>query len=68
MDSVVSFQMKIKIYFLIVSSLIIFVCNNSPKSYAVFDYEDFDPKAMAWEKIGMQWWQSYSFNRTYNGS
>jgi hypothetical protein len=32
-------------------------CASSPKHYAVFDYEDFGPQSMAWEKIGMQWWQ-----------
>ena len=53
----VSFKMKIKIYLLILSSLLILACNNSPKQYAIFDYEDFGPQAMAWEKLGMQWWQ-----------
>lgn len=39
------------------SSILILACNNSPKQYAIFEYEDFGPQAMAWEEIGMQWWQ-----------
>jgi hypothetical protein len=39
------------------SFLLILACNNAPKQYAIFDYEDFGPQAMAWETIGMQWWQ-----------
>jgi hypothetical protein len=31
------------------------------KPYAVFDYEDFGPQAMAWERLGMQWWQWKSY-------
>lgn len=53
----VSFKMKINIYLFILSSLLIVACNNSPKQYAIFNYEDFGPQAMAWEEIGMQWWQ-----------
>ena len=49
--------MKIKISLLILGYLFILACNNSLKQYAIFDYEDFGPQAMAWEKIGMQWWQ-----------
>ena len=37
--------------------LFLFACGHSPKPYAVFDYEDFGPQVMAWESIGMQWWQ-----------
>ena len=49
--------MKIKLYFIMLSSLLILACNNSPKKYAIFDYADFGPQAMVWEEIGMQWWQ-----------
>ncbi len=49
--------MKNKIYFWMAVTFILFSCNIPPKHYAVFDYEDFGPQAMAWEKIGMQWWQ-----------
>jgi hypothetical protein len=34
---------------------------SAQKPYAVFDYEDFGPQAMAWESLGMQWWQWNSF-------
>jgi hypothetical protein len=49
--------MRNKIYLCIAVTLIIFSCDNSPRHYAVLDYEDFGPQAMAWKKIGMQWWQ-----------
>ena len=42
---------------MLVCSLAVFCCHNAPKPYGVFDYEDFGPQSMAWEKIGMQWWQ-----------
>jgi hypothetical protein len=49
--------MKTKILFLILATLLTYGCNKSVKPYRVFDYEDFGPQAMAWGKIGMQWWQ-----------
>jgi hypothetical protein len=49
--------MKNKIFLFIAVTFIIFGCNKSAKNFAVFKYEDFGPQAMAWEKIGMQWWQ-----------
>ena len=42
---------------MLVCSLAVFCCHNASKTYGVFDYEDFGPQSMAWEKIGMQWWQ-----------
>jgi len=44
-------------FFIPVAVLLILACSHSPKPYAVFDYEDFGPQAMAWETLGMQWWQ-----------
>jgi hypothetical protein len=46
-----------KTFLFILAALLIFGCKNSSKSYAIFDYEDFGPQSMAWEIIGMQWWQ-----------
>ena len=48
--------MKIKT-FLFVVILLILGCKNAPRQYVVLDYEDFGPQSMAWETIGMQWWQ-----------
>ena len=42
---------------MVVCGLFLLSCNHSPKPYALFDYEDFGPQSMAYEKIGMQWWQ-----------
>jgi hypothetical protein len=49
--------MRSKTLLLILICLILLGCHNSPEPYGVFDYEDFGPQTMAWEKIGMQWWQ-----------
>ena len=49
--------MKRKLFFIPVAALILLACSHSPKPYAVFDFEDFGPQAMAWETLGMQWWQ-----------
>jgi hypothetical protein len=49
--------MKNKIYFCMAVAFMIFSCNHSPKHFAVFDYGDFGPQSMSWEKIGMHWWQ-----------
>ena len=37
--------------------LLITCCKHTPSQYVLFNYEDFGPQAMAWETIGMQWWQ-----------
>jgi hypothetical protein len=49
--------MRNKISYLSAITLLIAGCANAPKGYAVFEYEDFGPQSMAWETIGMQWWQ-----------
>jgi hypothetical protein len=49
--------MKSQTLLMIACSFIILCCNNSPKPYSIFDYEDFGPQSMAYKKIGMQWWQ-----------
>jgi hypothetical protein len=49
--------MNIRTSFFILVALLILGCKDSPKPYATFEYEDFGPPAMAWETIGMQWWQ-----------
>ncbi len=49
--------MKAKITLFLLASLLLHGCNNAPKSYAIFEYEDFGPQVIAWEEIGMQWWQ-----------
>jgi hypothetical protein len=41
----------------ILAVLLITGCQHTPSQYLLFDYEDFGPQAMAWETIGMQWWQ-----------
>ena len=52
-----SFIMIIRTSFYILVALLILGCKESPKPYATFEYEDFGPQAMAWQTIGMQWWQ-----------
>ena len=49
--------MNIRTSFYILVTLLLLGCKDSPKPYAIFEYEDFGPQAMAWETIGMQWWQ-----------
>jgi len=41
----------------ILAVLLITGCQHTPNQYLLFDYDDFGPQAMAWETIGMQWWQ-----------
>jgi hypothetical protein len=53
----VNLNMSLKTIIIIICSFFILCCNNSQKPYGVFKYEDFGPQSMAYEKIGMQWWQ-----------
>lgn len=53
----VSFRMKKKIHLFMLAVLLITCCKHTPSQYVLFNYEDFGPQAMAWETIGMQWWQ-----------
>ena len=49
--------MNLKTIIMIICSFFILCCNNSPKKYEVFNYEDFGPQSMSYERLGMQWWQ-----------
>ncbi len=49
--------MKVKVVLIILASLLLHGCSKARNSYAIFEYEDFGPQVMAWEEIGMQWWQ-----------
>jgi hypothetical protein len=49
--------MNLKTVSIIICSFFILCCNNSPKPYKVFEYKDFGPQSMAYEKLGMRWWQ-----------
>ena len=37
--------------------LLITCCKHTSSQYLLFNYENFGPQAMAWETIGMRWWQ-----------
>ncbi len=49
--------MKFHTLLLILCFFCVSSCLNSTKPYGVFDYEDFGPQSMVYEKIGMEWWQ-----------
>lgn len=42
---------------LIFTVLIASGCQKASTHTLILDYEDFGPQAMAWETIGMEWWQ-----------
>jgi len=49
--------MKKRIMFLILIASFMLGCQTTSKHALVLDYDDFGPQAMAWETIGMEWWQ-----------
>ena len=53
----VSFEMKTKLNQIVLAAMLVISCSNSDKQILILSYDDFGPQSMAWETIGMQWWQ-----------
>lgn len=49
--------MKTKLNQIVLAAILVFSCSNYDKQILILSYDDFGPQSMAWETIGMQWWQ-----------
>ena len=56
-DLIVSFEMKRKLNQIALALIIVISCSSNNNQILILSYDEFGPQSMAWETIGMQWWQ-----------
>jgi hypothetical protein len=49
--------MKKYLYLIVLAIILMFSCSDGDEQILILKYDDFGPQAIAWETLGMQWWQ-----------